>query len=109
MGWIIDTTPYTWRGTTNNGDKIAGETDVIAIDKNGNIHILDFKTTKNSTRFKLRNLLRGTNKVTGETTWVPVADDYKAKEGEVVQRGYTFVLDEHPGGAARSYAAQYGM
>lgn len=109
MGWIVDTTPYTWRGTTKDGVKIAGETDVIAIDRNGNIHILDFKTTKNSTRFKLRNLLRGINKVTGEVTWTPVVDNYKAKEGEVVQRGYTFVLDEHPGGATRSYAAQYGM
>nr|DAR56590.1 MAG TPA: Mitochondrial genome maintenance exonuclease 1, DNA complex, DNA exonuclease [Crassvirales sp.] len=52
-GWVVDTTPYTWYFTAPNGQRVAGETDLIAIDKDGNIHVLDFKTTKNSSRFKL--------------------------------------------------------
>lgn len=53
LGWVVDTTPYTWYGNLGNGTRVAGETDMIAIDQQGNIHVLDFKTTRSSKRFGL--------------------------------------------------------
>jgi hypothetical protein len=32
LGWVVDTTPYTWYGNLGNGTRVAGETDMIAID-----------------------------------------------------------------------------
>ena len=53
LGWVVDTTPYTWYGNLGNGTRVAGETDMVAIDQQGNIHVLDFKTTRSSKRFGL--------------------------------------------------------
>lgn len=52
-GWILDTTPYVWHATLPNGRRVAGETDMIAIDKDGKIHIIDFKTTAQSVEKRL--------------------------------------------------------
>ena len=51
LGWVVDTNSYTWYGQFGNGIKMAGETDMIAIDKQGNIHVLDFKTTSDLSKF----------------------------------------------------------
>ena len=40
-------TPIVWTGQLADGTLVAGETDLIAIDRNGDIHIIDFKTSKN--------------------------------------------------------------
>ena len=47
-GWILSTEPYCWHCVLADGTKIAGETDMIGVDKDGNIHIIDFKTSKYS-------------------------------------------------------------
>lgn len=47
-GWILSTQPYCWHATMPNGVRVAGETDMIAVDKQGNIYIIDFKTSKYS-------------------------------------------------------------
>jgi hypothetical protein len=51
LGWVVDTTDYTWFGTNLNGKRVAGETDMIAIDQSGDIHIIDFKTSRSRNRF----------------------------------------------------------
>jgi hypothetical protein len=47
------TQPYTWHtlrfdSKTGKRINIAGETDMIAVDQDGGIHIIDFKTSKKS-------------------------------------------------------------
>lgn len=88
LGWVVDTTPYTWYGNLGNGTRIAGETDMIAIDQQGNIHVLDFKTTRSSKRFGLY-LDPETGKQ--KSHFIHDVAKFDGKEGK------------------RSYAAQYAM
>lgn len=53
LGWTLYTQPYTWYTSrfdskTGKHINIAGETDMIAVDQDGGIHIIDFKTSKKS-------------------------------------------------------------
>lgn len=43
LGWELSTEPIVWYAKFNNG-WLAGETDMLAVDQEGNIHIIDFKT-----------------------------------------------------------------
>lgn len=43
LGWELSTEPIVWRAKFNNG-WLAGETDMLAVDQEGNVHIIDFKT-----------------------------------------------------------------
>jgi hypothetical protein len=43
LGWELSTEPIVWHAKFNNG-WLAGETDMLAVDQKGNIHIIDFKT-----------------------------------------------------------------
>jgi len=50
LGWALFAQPvylYTefYDSTTGQIRRIAGETDMIAVDKNGHYHIIDFKTS----------------------------------------------------------------
>lgn len=47
LGWKLSTLPFTWRAKFNTG-WVAGETDLIGVDREGGIHIIDFKTSKHS-------------------------------------------------------------
>lgn len=59
--------PITWQGELSNGVKVAGETDLIAIDENGDIYIIDFKTSKNEfTEENINNIFPGDNWSTKE-------------------------------------------
>ena len=42
-GWELSTEPIVWHAEFKNGP-VAGETDMLAVDQDGNIHIIDFKT-----------------------------------------------------------------
>lgn len=48
LGWKLLALPITWRANFKNAGWIAGETDTIGVDEDGGIHIIDFKTSKNS-------------------------------------------------------------
>lgn len=43
LGWELSTEPIVWHAKFNNG-WLAGETDMLAVDQEGNVHIIDFKT-----------------------------------------------------------------
>ena len=43
LGWVLSTDKIVWYSEFESG-WVAGETDMIAVDKDGNIHIVDFKT-----------------------------------------------------------------
>lgn len=88
LHWVIDTTPYTWFGTMKNGKQVAGETDMIAIDQAGGIHVLDFKTTRSSNRFK--------ELIDPET-------------GEVRMSFFEDLATKDNQSGRRTYAAQYGL
>lgn len=55
LGWVISSEPYTWMGDFEGVGKIAGETDLIGVDKAGYIHIIDIKTSY--TGFRNKNTL----------------------------------------------------
>jgi len=46
LGWKLSTLPFTWRAKFNELGWVAGQTDMIGVDKEGKIHIIDFKTSK---------------------------------------------------------------
>ena len=108
-GWVLDTTPYTWYTTLPDGRRVAGETDMLAIDPNGNIHILDFKTTRSPYRFNITRQVWGKDPITQEEMWIKVSENSVLKPNQTERRTSPFVDDEHPSGAKRSYAAQYAM
>lgn len=43
LGWELSTDPIVWYAQFASG-WVAGETDMVAVDRNGDIHIIDFKT-----------------------------------------------------------------
>lgn len=45
LNWELITDPIVWYSNFKKG-YVAGETDMLAVDPNGNIHIVDFKTSK---------------------------------------------------------------
>lgn len=45
LGWELSTDPIVWYSNFSIG-WVAEETDMLAVDRDGNIHIIDFKTTK---------------------------------------------------------------
>ena len=51
LGWELVTDPIVWYNKFNRG-YVAGETDMLAVDKSGNIHIIDFKTAKGRVPFE---------------------------------------------------------
>ena len=110
LGWVVDTYSYTWYGQFSNGIRMAGETDMIAVDREGNIHILDFKTTASSYRFNTV-LQYKTETLSGEETWIEI-DPANVPEGAETRISSSF-LDEiatKDGGKVlgkRTYAAQY--
>lgn len=112
LGWVVDVTPYTWYSQMQNGIRIAGETDMIAIDKEGKVHILDFKTTRSSTRFIKTRQIKSINPVTNEESWVLLPFDVEPQEGDEVRTSMPFIDQVAPsqeGRGKRSYAAQYAM
>lgn len=48
LGWTLITNAYTWHAKFPGVGRVAGETDMIGIDRDGKIHIIDFKTSKYS-------------------------------------------------------------
>lgn len=46
-GWILISEPILWKGTIGK-TQVAGETDMVAVDRNGDPHVIDFKTSKYS-------------------------------------------------------------
>ena len=115
-GWVLDTTPYTWYMQSNNGTRIAGETDLIAIDREGNIHILDFKTTKNKNRFKKIKMFKSKDPLSGEEVWKEIPEGMSAPNGvkeEDIIETYPFfeekLGDQYNYNYAQQYARQLNM
>lgn len=46
LGWKLVSLPFVWRANFDKIGWVAGETDMIGVDKNGGMHIIDFKTSK---------------------------------------------------------------
>lgn len=46
LGWKLSTLPFTWKAKFNELGWVAGQTDMIGVDKEGKVHIIDFKTSK---------------------------------------------------------------
>jgi hypothetical protein len=101
---------------SSNGIRIAGETDLIAIDKEGNIHILDFKTTKNKNRFKKIKMFKSKDPLSGEEVWKQIPEGMSAPNGvkeEDIIETYPFfeekLGDQYNYNYAQQYARQLNM
>lgn len=108
LGWVVDTNSYTWYGQFGNGIKMAGETDMIAIDKQGNVHILDFKTTSDLSKFDTQ-LYYKTKDLQGNDVWMPISKE-KLPEGAETRTSSSFLDDiatKQGEFGKRTYAAQY--
>lgn len=110
LNWIVDTYSYTWHGEFVGGIKMAGETDMIAIDLIGNIHVIDFKTTGNLGRFESR-LEYKTEDLDGNEKWMEI-DKENVPAGAETRISSPFLnelpVDSKTGMVGkRSYAAQY--
>ena len=73
------TEELTWYGQMSNGTRFAGTTDLIAVDPQGRIHVLDFKTTSSATRFDIKYQKRGVIRdidgtIIDDHGWITVAD-----------------------------------
>lgn len=106
LGWVLDTTPHIWHCTLRNGQRAAGETDMIAVDRDGKLHILDFKTTK----IELENVSQYKNPEYEEDEeapeWITITDNTVVPEGAEIRSFSKFILGV-PSGAKRSYGQQY--
>lgn len=107
LGWVLDTTPHVWHTTLKSGQNVAGETDMISIDKDGKIHILDFKTTKmdleETEQYKNPDYDPDEE---GSEEWIDVTKYSVVPEGAKTRKISKFVL-QAPNGAKRSYGQQY--
>ena len=111
LGWVVDTNEYTWYGEMKNGQKIAGTTDMIAIDREGHIHVLDFKSTASYVRFERVTQYKQVND-DGTETWVNVTQFTPAPEGAEIRVSSSFIDDvatKERGTVKgkRTYAQQY--
>ena len=108
LEWVVDTNSYTWFGEFNNGIKMAGETDLIAIDRSGNIHILDFKTTADLNKYDTV-LEYKTTDLEGNEIWMPISPE-NVPEGAETRVSSSFIDDlatRRGETGKRTYAAQY--
>ena len=48
LKWELRALPFTWRANFSDLGWVAGETDLIGVDENGDIHIIDFKTSRHT-------------------------------------------------------------
>ena len=100
-----------------NGTRFAGTTDLIAVDQQGKIHVLDFKTTASPTRFDLKYQKRGVvrdldGEIIDDHGWIDVADKSEIKEGDEWRITSSFLEEKATKDYGqtvgnRSYAAQY--
>lgn len=117
LKWSVYTDELTWYGQMSNGTRFAGTTDLIAVDQQGRIHVLDFKTTANATRFDIKYQKRGVvrsidGEIINDYGWITVADKSEIKEGDEWRITSSFLEETatkdygHTIGN-RTYAAQY--
>ena len=107
LHWVLDTTPHIWHTTLKNGQRVAGETDMIAIDQEGNLHILDFKTTK----MQIIEVEQYKNPdydadEEGSQEWIDVTP-YSVIPEDAETRTFNKFTLQKPNGAKRSYGEQY--
>ena len=78
LGWALSTDKIVWYSQFESG-WVAGETDMLAVDRDGNIHIIDFKTAKGIHPFEtyLNDDVYRTNKY-GDQLSTLTEDDFKA-------------------------------
>lgn len=46
LGWELRALPFKWRANFSDIGWVAGETDLVGVDKRGDIHLIDFKTSR---------------------------------------------------------------
>lgn len=106
LKWEVYTKEFVWHGKTAQGIDFAGATDLIAIDKQGNIHILDFKTTRSPRRFKVKYEYEkdGRTVTVLDKSLIPEGVSYKVTSDFVTKLA---TKDNSTIEGNRTYAAQY--
>lgn len=116
--WVVTTDKFIWHCTLPNGQKVSGETDMLAIDESGQIHIIDFKTTKLSLKKKLEyksidDTLEGDHEISSEEEeWIAITDDVVVPEGAEIREGESeYVTSSYKGSLtqAQQHAQQLSL
>ena len=117
LKWSVYTEELTWYGQMSNGIGFAGTTDLIAVDQQGRIHVLDFKTTANATRFDIKYQKRGVIRdiegtIIEDHGWITVADKSEIQPEDEWRITSSFLeetatKDYGQTVGNRTYAAQY--
>lgn len=117
LKWSVYTEELTWYGQMSNGTRFAGTTDLIAVDQQGRIHVLDFKTTANATRFDIKYQKRGIIRdidgtIIEDHGWITVADKSEIQPEDEWRITSSFLeetatKDYGQTVGNRTYAAQY--
>lgn len=117
LKWSVYTEELTWYGQMSNGTRFAGTTDLIAVDQQGRIHVLDFKTTSNATRFDIKYQKRGVIRdidgtIIDDHGWITVADKSEIQPEDEWRITSSFLeetatKDHGQTIGNRTYAAQY--
>lgn len=118
LKWVVYTDDFVWHGQTGMGTHFAGATDMIAVDQQGRIHVLDFKTTGNANRFETYLQYEGVipsigdDDVVEEKGWLTVDSEDQIPDGanRRVSSDFLTQLATKDHGAVegkRTYAAQY--
>jgi hypothetical protein len=100
------------------GTRFAGATDMIAVDQQGYIHVLDFKTTRNANRFETYLQYEGVipaigdDDVVEEKGWISIDSEDRIPEGANRRVSSDFLTqlatkDHGTVEGKRTYAAQY--
>jgi hypothetical protein len=118
LKWDVYTDDFIWYGQTGEGVRFAGATDMVAVDQQGRIHILDFKTTKSPLRFEKQMQYKGEildvndEDVVANYGWITVTDEDQIPEGaerRVTSKFLSEIATKDFGQTTgrRTYAQQY--
>lgn len=73
-GWVLLPQQYCWYTELEGIGRIAGETDMLAVDTDGSVYLIDFKTSKRSYKYGTQVKISGEKLITQPSDYVEAID-----------------------------------